>query len=183
MELKIIEEELAIISTKKETAIVQKDTAIAEKDGAIARIKIEYDFVKRKCDAELEKLTKKPRPTSNKLKLPVLMRIIKHRLPNTLIGKCEIIGCENEVSHLYFYTLSKHGFIETEETYKVILVVCGIHEVTEEFPIKPKYQVPKKRVEVLLFRHGLPSSHIIPCAGCDNCNVSIHDAIDMHVKA
>ena len=54
MDLKIIEEELAIISTKKETAIVQKDTAIAEKDGAIARIKIEYDFVKRKCDAELE---------------------------------------------------------------------------------------------------------------------------------
>ena len=87
-------------------ASAQKDGAIAEKDGTIARIKIELDFVKRKCDAELEKLTKKPRPTTNKLTSPILMRLIKHKLPNALIGKCEIIGCENEVSHLNFHTLS-----------------------------------------------------------------------------
>ena len=54
---------------------------------------------------------------------------------------------------------------------------------TDDFPIKSKYQIPKKRLEVLLFRHGLPSSHVVSCAGCDNCLVSIHDAIDMHVKA
>ena len=135
MELKIVEEELAIISTKKKEALIdleskkslasaeleskkkrnsdlelcaiaEKDGAIAEKDGTIARIKIELDFVKRKCDAELEKLTKKPRPTTNKLTSPILMRLIKHKLPNALIGKCEIMGCENEVSHLHFYTLS-----------------------------------------------------------------------------
>ena len=71
----------------------------------------------------------------------------------------------------------KHGFIENGENYNEILVVCGLHDVTEEFPIKSNYKVPKKRIEVLLFRHGLPSSHVITCAGCDNCFVSIHDAI------
>ena len=62
-------------------------------------------------------------------------------------------------------------------------MVRGLHDATEDFPIKSKYQIPKKRVKVLLFRHGLPSSHVVSCAGCDNCLVSIHDAIDMHVKA
>ena len=77
----------------------------------------------------------------------------------------------------------KHGFIENGENFNEILVVCGLHDVTEEFPIKSKYVIPKKRIEVLLYRHGLPSSHIVTCAGCDHCFVSIHDAIDMHVKA
>ena len=124
IELKMMEEEFAIISTKKKKAILDLDSktcdiesktkqnnnlelcAIAKKEGAIAekdiilirkdianaekasvltRIKIELDFVKRKCDAELEKLTKKPRPTSNKLTLPILKRLIKHRHPNVLI--------------------------------------------------------------------------------------------------
>ena len=90
MELKILEEELEIISCKKKEALIDLDSktklaneeleskkkrnvelvlcASAEKEGTIARIKIELDFTKRKCEAELEKLTKKPRPTSNKLK-------------------------------------------------------------------------------------------------------------------
>ena len=135
MELKIIEEEFAIISTKKkeaildleskqkrndelkltastdleskkkqnnnlelcasakkegavaekDTVIIRKEITIAEKDGTIERIRMELAFVKRKCETELEKLTKKPRPRSNKLTLPILKRLIKHRLPNVLI--------------------------------------------------------------------------------------------------
>ena len=53
---------------EKDGAIARKDGAIAEKDGIIARVKIELEFAKRKCNAELEKLTKKPRPMTNKLK-------------------------------------------------------------------------------------------------------------------
>ena len=47
---------------EKDGAIARKDGAIAEKDGIIARIKIELEFTKRKCNAELEKLTKKTTP-------------------------------------------------------------------------------------------------------------------------
>ena len=152
MELKIVEQELEIVSCKKKEALVDLDSktklaneeleskkkrnvelelcASAEKEGTIARIKIELDFTKRKCDAELEKLTKKPRPMTNKLKSPVLMRLIKNRLPSALIGKCEIIGCDNEISHLHFYALSKHGFIENGENFNEILVVCGLHART-----------------------------------------------------
>ena len=65
---------------------------VQKKGCTIARIKIELDFTKHKCEAELEKLAKKPRPTTNKLKSCVLMCLIKNRLPNALICKCEIHG-------------------------------------------------------------------------------------------
>ena len=60
---KLAHEEL---ESQKNRNVELEICASAEKDGALARIKIELDFTKRKCEAELEKLTKKPRPITNK---------------------------------------------------------------------------------------------------------------------
>ena len=62
------------------------------------------------------------------------------------------------------------------------LLACHAHSTTNEFPIEVSYQVNKRHVEIMLYRHGFTDSIIFQCEGC-GCETNIHKAVTMHVVA
>ena len=165
---------------KSSVAEIKKKEQEADLSATTAqKAKLELEEMQRKANKKARNLS---RP--NQLMPALLRKLIKNRFPDNFVGKCEMPGCINEISHAAFRVLSPEGFVPAENgsNFNELKICCPEHVANNQFPVLASYYLRKELVETLFFRQGLPVKPVVKCAGCGpSCDVCIHSAEVMHL--
>jgi hypothetical protein len=175
-------EKMQLVKGTSDAKASQSHAKVAEVDEKVALIRL------AELEAKLERGQKRQKRGPHLL-LPHARRKVESYFGTCMSKKCEAPACGNYVCAVSCYILGPDDFrVEAGETAADanarLRVVCPSHDASVAFPVLSKYQLPKERVEVLLYRQGFTTT-LIECAGCGSgcAGLTVHEAVVMHILA